>query len=254
MHSIKSLDTRKSYYDFTDIEKDETFLNLCQYSGVEATKFIIDLEKMNTMKQLKHYAFCNNSFENVNDYIKILLGFGKYKFELNQLRETFDKYNYQISSIDKTTNLKIQILHSRGLKNHSIHLMTPESKLKHVRSCDACNNISKFSLLTDEEILTNKINTDKEINDLRTKVEKIKLQMDELHKKINIIKPTSVKFTKHIMNTYLKYKIYVKDNDKQNDKITFCVDIGDVVVEVPFSEIIARAIGEYAKGEFQKKI
>jgi len=129
------------------------------------------------------------------------------------------------------------------------------SKLKHIRSCVECNKVAKFIILTDDEILNNKIvsNTDK-IKTLNYEVQLINFEIVEYNEKIKDIKDKVYPFTKHLMNTYLMYKVFVQDSDKQNNKITFCVDIGKVVVEVPFTELIAKAIEGYAKEEFRKKL
>lgn len=132
--------------------------------------------------------------------------------------------------------------------------MTSLSKLKHVRSCIDCNKIADFNSLTDNEILNGKPDLDNEITDLKMINHNLNVKISALSDKIVNIKVRSGQFTEHIMKKYLKYIIHVKDNDKQNENIIFHVDVGNVVVEVPFSEIIAKAIGEYAKGEFQKKL
>ena len=56
------------------------------------------------------------------------------------------------------------------------------------------------------------------------------------------------------MKTYLKYRVFVNANNPQNKQITICVETGEVIMEVPFTEMIALAMECYTKKEFQKKL
>jgi len=261
MHRIGPLDnSRKTYFDFTGIETDEEFKKFCSYFEKFDSKILI--RKLNDMNQLKqqnykqyHGGFTLSNFDSVKQYIERLLHIGHYYNEKKKLVFKMQQYNDELKEIEREIETKTNILESRGIKNHGLNNMPNESKLKHIRNCVGCNNVAKFNMLTDEEILNNKIVTDTDkIKTLNYEVQRINFEIVEYNEKIKDIKDKVYPFTKHLMNTYLMYKVFVQDSDDQNNKITFCVDIGNVVVEVPFTEIIAKAIEGYAKEEFRKKL
>lgn len=252
--------SRETYFDFIGIENDKEFINLCFYFKIlEPANLIKKLNEMNRLEKTNyrqyHGGFKNSQFDDVKRYIETVLNVGQYFNYKKKL--TDNRYNLQriLDPIKKEYEMKKEILASKGLKNHNVNNMTIEAKIKHVRICEACNKICNFNLLSDDELMNNKIELDTDkLNDLEAKIKNLDSTIKKYDDKIKMIKDKVFHFTKYLMNTYLKYKVFVKDHDKQNDKITFCVDIGAVVVEVPFTEIIAKAIGEYAKEEFQKKL
>jgi len=257
MYRIGPLDnSRKIYFDFTGLENDKEFKDFCNYfDKFDPKVMIIKLEQLNQTKQNGYKSFHLSNFDDVKQYIERLLHIGHYYNEKKKLVFKLQQYDNEIKQIKSNVEQNVIILESRGLKNHNLHNMLPEAKLKHIRSCDECNKVADFKKLTNDEILHNKVSTyNDKINKLETEIKKLDFDIIELDEKIKDIKNRVYPFTKHLMNTYLKHKIFIQDSDKQNEKITFCVDIGDVIVEVPFTEIIAIAMEGYAKEKFKKKL
>lgn len=260
MSRIEPLDNhREAYYDFTGIDSDDKFKKFCQNIGnVDHNIIIKKLERINHLNEQNyrqyHGGFTLTNFYVVRSYIEGMVNIKNYYNIKKELSYETQKYNNELEPILKTIETKKYILGSRGFKNHSLHNMTVESRLKHVRQCAGCNKIADFNILSDDEILNNRILTNDKITKLRHEIHRIELEVNKINDQINNVNKITSDFTKHIMNTYLKHKIFVQDRNKQNNKIIFCVDVGDAIVEVPFTEIIAMAIGVYAKGEFQKRL
>jgi len=257
MYRIGPLDnSRKTYFDLTGIENDKKFQKFCSYFDKFDPKVMIrKLEQMNQPNQKDYKQFRLSNFDDVRNYIERLLHIGHLYNEKKKLVYKLQQYDDELKRIHLEIKEKTRILASHGLKNHGLNNMSCASKLRHVRSCKECNKISNFALLTDNEILDNKVSIDNsKINKLELEMQKLDFDIIEFDEQIRDIKDKVYPFAKHLMNTYLKHKVFVNDNDTQIEKITFCVDIGDVIVEVPFTEVIALAMEGYAKEEFKKKI
>ncbi|ARF12686.1 hypothetical protein Klosneuvirus_16_5 [Klosneuvirus KNV1] len=257
MYRIGPLDnSRQIYFDLTGIENDKNFQQFCSYfDNFDPKIMITKLEQMNRMGTKGYNPFSLSNFDDIKKYIEKLLHIGHHLNEKKKLVIQMQNHDEKLREIERQTESKILILESKGLKNHGLTNMPREAKLKHVRNCVECNKITNFKLLTDDEILNDRIQTDNnKINNIELEIGDINFEIHNLDLKINNIKTKVLPFTKHLTKTYLKHKIFVKDNDTNNEKITFCVDIGEVVVEVPFTEIVALAIKGYAEEQFKKKL
>lgn len=107
MHRIKLLDNRSCYYDFTDIENDYIFTGLCSTLNIEPKNLIEQLNKMNEMTHHNNKSFERYNYNDVNEYIKALLGFDKYNSKFQEMRGDISNYNNEIKKRVTTLNKSI---------------------------------------------------------------------------------------------------------------------------------------------------
>lgn len=235
-------------FDLTDIEKDTVFQAFCQNIDM-SYKTVIEKLKQITIKL---WYDCDN-YGNTLDQ---LFNVQKYANEISVLEQQIVTTRSAITELKNTIVLKRQILNSSGVKRHSINTMLPQQKLKHVRSCSQCDHHVSFDKVTDEEILNNVVDPALciKLDSLTHTMYNIVVEIRTFREKITILKSHINEFMHYYQGKYLKHKVLIRDCDTQIPNITFCIDVGGVEVEIPFTEVVSMAIKAVAKESFERKL